>query len=49
MEISAKKTKLMTRNSSGIDQEIKVGQKLETIAGFKYLGSAVSDEDRFQA
>ena len=30
MEISAKKTKLMTNNTSGIDTEIKVnGQKLE--------------------
>ena len=35
MEISAKKTKLTTNNTS----EIKVnGQKLETVTGFKYLG-----------
>ena len=37
MEISAKKTKLMTNNTSGINTEIKVnGQKLETITSFKY-------------
>ena len=38
MEISAKKTKLMTNNTSGIKTEIKVnGQKLETVTSFKYL------------
>ena len=32
MEISVKKTKLMTNNTSGINTEIKVnGQKLETV------------------
>ena len=45
MEISAKKTKLMTNNTSGINADIKVnGQKLETVTSFKYLGSVVSDE-----
>ena len=45
MEISAKKTKLMTNNTSGINTEIKVkGQKLETVTNFKYLGSVVTDE-----
>ena len=45
MEISAKKTKLMTKNTSGINTEIKVnGQKLETVTSFKYLVSVVSDE-----
>ena len=45
MEISAEKTKLLTSNTSGINKEIKVnGQKLETVASFKYLSSAVSDE-----
>ena len=45
MEISAKKTKLMTNNTSGINTEIIVnGQKLETVASFKYLGSLVTDE-----
>ena len=40
MEISAKKTKSMTNNTSGINTEIKVnGQKLETVTSFKYLGS----------
>ena len=45
MEISAKKTKLMTNNTSGINTEIKVnGQKLETVTSFKYLGSVITDE-----
>ena len=38
IEISAEKIKLMTNNTSGINREIKVnGQKLETVASFKYL------------
>ena len=42
MEISAKKTKLITNNTSGINTEIKVnGQKLETVTSFKYLGSVL--------
>ena len=45
MEISAKKTKLMTNNTCGINTEIKVnGQKLETVTSFKYLGSVKTDE-----
>ena len=45
MEISAKKTKLMTNKTSGINTEIKVnGQKLETVISFKYLGSVIADE-----
>ena len=45
MEISAKKTKLMTNNTTGINTEIKInGQKLETITSFKYLGSVITDE-----
>ena len=45
MEFSAKKTKLMTNNTSRISMEIKVnGWKLETVTSFKYLGSAVSYE-----
>ena len=44
-EISAKKTKLMTNNTSGINTEIKVnGQKLETVTSFKYLGSVIPDK-----
>ena len=44
MEISAEKAKLMTNNFSGINTEIKVnGQKLETFASFKYLGSVITD------
>ena len=45
MEMSAKKTKLMTNNTSGINTEIKVnGQKLETVTSFKYLGSVITDD-----
>ena len=45
MEISAKKTKLMTNNTTGINTEIKEnGQKLETVTSFKYLGSVITDE-----
>ena len=45
MEISAEKTKMMTNKTSGINTEIKVnGQKLETVTGFKYLGSVITDE-----
>ena len=45
MEISAKKTKLMTNNTSGINTEIKVnGKKLVTVTSFKYLGSVITDE-----
>ena len=45
MQISAKKTKLMTNNTSGINTEIKMnGQKLETVTSFKYLGSVISEE-----
>ena len=40
MGISAKKTELMTNNTSG-----KVnGQKLETATSFKYLGSLITDK-----
>ena len=43
MEISAKRTKLMT-NTSGINTDIKVnGQKLEYVTSFKYLGSVITD------
>ena len=49
VEISAKKTKLMTNNTSGINTEIRInGQKLETVTSFKYLGSVITDE-RFKA
>ena len=48
MEISAKKTKLMTNNTSGIkliNAEIKINrQKFETVTSFKYLGSVINDE-----
>ena len=45
MKISAKKTKLMTNNTSDINTEITVnGQRLETVTSFKYLGSVTTDE-----
>ena len=45
MEISAKKTKLMTNNTGGINTDITVnGQKLETVTSFKYLGSVITDQ-----
>ena len=45
MEISAEKTKLMTKSTSGINTEIKVnGQKLEAVTSFKYMGSVITDE-----
>ena len=44
-EISAKKPKLLTSNTSGINTEIKIdGQKLDTVTSFKYLGSFITDE-----
>ena len=44
MEISAKKTKLMTNSTNGINPEIKInGQKLETVASFKYCLLYTSD------
>ena len=43
-EISAKKAKLITNNTSGINTEIKVNrQKLETFTSVKYLGSLLAD------
>ena len=43
MDISAVKTKLMTNNTRGINEEIRVnGQKLSTVTSFTYLGSVVS-------
>ena len=45
MEISAEKTKLMTNNTSGIGNDIMIGdQKLEIVNKFKYLGAIVTDE-----
>ena len=45
MEISAKKTKLMTNNTIGINTEIKVnGQKFETVTNYRYPGSVKTDE-----
>ena len=45
MEISAKKTKLVTNNTSGLNTKIKINeQKLQTVTSFKYLGSVITDE-----
>ena len=45
METSAKETKLMTNNTSGINTEVKVNrQKPETVTSFKYLVSVITDE-----
>ena len=45
MEINAEKTKRMTNNSNGIQEQILVnGKELETIANFKYLSATLSDE-----
>ena len=50
MVISAKKTTLVTNNTSGVNMEIKIneikvnGQKLETATNFKYQGSVITDE-----
>ena len=45
MEISAKKTKLITNNTSGTNTEIEVnGQRLEGVTSFEYLGSVITDE-----
>ena len=42
MEISAVKTKLMTKNTSGINTKIKVnGQKLETVFNYFYFNLCV--------
>ena len=45
MQISAEKTKLMTNNTSGISNDIRIsGEKVETVNSFKYLGAIVTDE-----
>ena len=45
MEISAKKTKLMTNSANDIQREIKIkGQKLGTVTRFIYLRAVVSDD-----
>ena len=46
MELSTEKTKVMTKNISGIKKEIKENrQKLETATSFKYLGSVQDSTD----
>ena len=45
MEIRTEKTMLMTNKTNCISTEITViGQKLETVTSFKYLGSIITDE-----
>ena len=45
MQISAEKTKLMTNNTNGISNDIRVhGEKLKTVQSFKYLGAIATDE-----
>ena len=45
MEISAEKTKLMTKSANGIQREIKVkGHRLGTVTSFRYPGAVVSDD-----
>ena len=45
VEISAEKIKLMTKNTSGINTEIKInGHKLEIVTSFKYLSSLMTYE-----
>ena len=45
MEISAKKTKLMTTNTHGVITKVKISrQRLESVTSSKYLGSIVTDE-----
>ena len=45
MEIRAEQTKLMTNNTQGISTKVNVnGHRLETVKGFRYLGSIITDE-----
>ena len=45
MEMSAEKTKIMRRNTEGIEDSREInGQRLETVTATKYLGSKVTDE-----
>ena len=45
MEISGEKTKIMKRNKTGFQQQVKIGSAtLEQVHQFKYLGAVVSDK-----
>ena len=45
IEISAEKTKLMTKSPNGVQREINVkGQELGTATSLKYLAAAISDD-----
>ena len=45
MEISKKKTKLMTNNTNSISIDIRIiGEKLDEVDSFEYLGAVVADQ-----
>ena len=45
MEINADKTKVMTSNPNGIQNDININDHtLDTVSTFKYLGSIISEE-----
>ena len=45
VEISKKKTKLMTNNTNSISIDIRIiGEKLDEADSFKYLGAVVADQ-----
>ena len=45
VEISKKKTKLMTNNTNSISIEIRIiGEKLDEVDSFEYLSAVVADQ-----
>ena len=45
VEISKKKTKLMTNNTNSISIDIRIiGEKLDEVDSFEYLGAVVADQ-----
>ena len=45
VEISKKKTKLMTNNTNSISIDIRInGEKLDKVDSFEYLGAVVADQ-----
>ena len=45
VEISKEKTKLMTNNTNSISIDIRIiGEKLDEVDSFKYLGAVVTDQ-----
>ena len=50
MEINAEKTKLMTNNAKGINNDIRInGEKLDKVDSFKYLAGHSHHRSGFQA